>query len=121
MELIIQFVIALKRLVNLLLIESLVEELKNTSNRIILYGSCARGTDNSGSDMDLFVVTNNTDSVMETLSGFNFPTGFEDIRIPAVIKTPVELLEMKGPEKTFMEEVEQGIVLWEKAAGESRV
>jgi len=114
-------VIALKKLVNLLLIESLVEELKNTSNRIILYGSCAQGTDNSRSDMDLFVVTNNKDSVMETLSNFKFPRGFEDIRIQAVIKTPVELLEMKGPEQAFIEEVEQGIILWEKAASESRV
>lgn len=113
--------VALKRLLNLLLIEPLVEELKNTSIRIILYGSCAQGTDTAGSDMDLFVVTNNRESVMETLSSFKFPRGFEDIRIQAVVKTPVELLEIKEPDQAFIEEVEQGIVLWEKAASESRV
>jgi predicted nucleotidyltransferase len=114
-------VIALKKLVNLLLIESLVEELKNTSNRIILYGSCAQGTDTSGSDMDLFVVANNKERVMETLTSFKFPKGFEDIRIQAMVKTPVELLEIKDPDRAFVEEVEHGIVLWEKAASESRV
>lgn len=114
-------VIVWKRLVNLLLIEPLVEKLKNPSKRVILYGSCARGTDNFGSDMDLFVVTNNKDGVLETISSFQFPKGFEDIRIQAVIKTPVELLGIKGPDQAFIEEVEQGIVLWEKAASESRV
>ena len=114
-------VIALKKLVNLLLIESLVEKLKNISNRIILYGSCAQGTDVSGSDIDLFIVTGHKDSVMEMLSSFKFPSGFEDIRIQAVVKTPVELLEIKGPDQAFIEEVEQGIILWEKVASESRV
>jgi predicted nucleotidyltransferase len=113
--------IAFKKLVNLLLIEPLVEGLKDTSNRVILYGSCAQGTDNSNSDFDLFIVSNNKDKVMETLNNFKFPKGFEDIRIQTVVKTPVELLEMKEPDHAFIEEVEQGIVLWEKVASESRV
>jgi predicted nucleotidyltransferase len=114
-------VIALKKLVNLLLIEPLVEELRNASNRIILFGSCARGTDTSVSDMDLFVVANNRERVMEILSNFKFPRGFEEIHIQVVVKTPVELLEVKGSAQPFLEEVEQGIVLWEKAASESRI
>jgi predicted nucleotidyltransferase len=114
-------VIAFKKLVNLLLIEPLVEELKNKSNRVILYGSCADGIDTSESDVDLFVVSNNKDRALETVSNFKFPQGFEDIHIQAVVKTPIELLEMKGPDQAFIEEVEQGIVLWERVASESRV
>jgi len=114
-------VLELKKLVNLLLIEPLVEELKKISNRVILYGSCAQGTDTSESDLDLFVVTNDKDRVLETLSNFKFLKGFEDIHIQAVIKTPVELLEMKGPDQAFLEEVERGVVLWERVASESRV
>jgi hypothetical protein len=38
-----------------------------------------------------------------------------------VIKTPVELLDGEEPEQAFIEEVERGIVLWEKVASESRV
>jgi len=114
-------VIEFKKLVNLLLIEPLVEELKKASSRVILYGSCAQGTDTSESDLDVFIVSNDKDSVLEILSNFKFPKGFEDIHIQAVVKTPVELLEMKEPEQAFIEEVERGTVLWERAASESRV
>lgn len=110
-----------KKLVNLLLIEPLAEELKNVSNRIVLYGSCAQGTDNSESDVDLFVVSNNKDKVLDSVNNFKFPQGFEGIHIQAVVKTPVELLEIKEPEQAFIEEVERGIILWERVASESRV
>jgi hypothetical protein len=45
--------------------------------------------------------------------------GYENIHIQAVIKTPVELLQGEATDSSFMEEVERGIVLWERAAGES--
>jgi len=110
-----------KKMVTLLLIEPLVEELKKMSSRIILYGSCALGTDNSDSDLDLFIVSNNKEKAANVISGFTFCKGFENIRIQSVIKTPVELLERGELERTFLEEVERGIVLWEKIANESRV
>jgi DNA-binding transcriptional ArsR family regulator len=46
-----------KKMVNLMLVEPLVEELKKVSNRIVLHGSCAIGTDTSESDKDLIVVS----------------------------------------------------------------
>jgi predicted transcriptional regulator len=110
-----------KKMVNLMLIEPLVEELKKVSSRIILYGSCALGTDNSDSDLDLFIVSNSKEDVSNVISGFTFPRGFENIRIQSVIRTPVELLERGESERTFMEEVERGMVLWEKVGSESRV
>lgn len=113
--------IEFKKLVNLMLIEPLVEDLKKISSRIILYGSCAIGTDTSKSDIDLFIVSKSKKGVSNLIGGFTFPTGFESIHIQPVIKTPVELLEERESERTFMEEVERGIVLWEKLASESRV
>jgi DNA-binding transcriptional ArsR family regulator len=113
--------IQFKKMVNLMLIELLVEELKKISSRIILYGSCALGTDNSDSDLDLFVVANSREDVSNVISGFTFPRGFENIHIQSVIRTPVELLERGESERTFMEEVERGIVLWERVGSESRV
>ena len=110
-----------KKMVNLMLIEPLVEELKKMSSRIILYGSCALGTDNSESDIDLFIVSNSKEDVSNVISGFTFPRGFENIHIQSVIRTPVELLEGGESEQTFMEEVERGIVLWGKVVSESRV
>lgn len=113
--------IELKKLVNLMLIEPLVEELKKVSSRIILYGSCALGMDTSQSDADLFIVSTSKKGVSNVVSGFAFPTGFENINIRPVIKTPVELLRGGESARTFMEEVERGMVLWEKVAGEPRV
>lgn len=114
-------VIEFKKLVNMALIEPLVEELKNISSRIVLYGSCAQGMDTSESDVDLFVVSDNKEKVLEAVSNFRFSQGFEEVRIQPVVKSPVELLEAKGAEQAFIQEVEQGIVLWERVASESRV
>jgi predicted nucleotidyltransferase len=104
-----------------MLVEPLIEELKKISNRIVLYGSCALGTDTSESDLDLFVVSDSKKDVSDTISNFKFPRGYENIHIQSVIKTPVELLEEDESEQAFIKEVERGIVLWERAASESRV
>jgi DNA-binding transcriptional ArsR family regulator len=114
-------VIEFKKMVNLMLVEPLVEELKKISNRIVLYGSCALGIDTSESDLDLFVVSNSKEDVSNAISAFRFPAGYESIHIQSVIKTPVELLEGGDSERAFLEEVERGIVLWERVASESRV
>ena len=55
------------------------------------------------------------------MSNFKFPRGFENIHIQSVIRTPVELLEGEESERSFIEEVDRGILLWEKVASESRV
>jgi len=111
----------LKKIINLLLIEPLVETLKGISNRVVLYGSCSQGTDASESDLDLFVVSNDKQNVSDTIHNFTFPRGYENIHIQSVIKTPVELLESGESERTFLEEIERGLELWEKIANESRV
>ncbi len=114
-------IIEFKKLVNTILIESLIERLKDISSRIVLYGSCAQGTDTSQSDLDLFIVSNDKEGVMEAISNFSFSQGFEDIHIQPVIKSPAELLEAGESEQAFLEEVERGIVLWERVANEPRV
>jgi predicted nucleotidyltransferase len=113
-------VVELKKIVNLMLVEPLAEDLKKISSRIVLYGSCAFGTDTSESDIDLFIVANKKKEAANVIGDFRPPKGYENIHIQAVIKTPVELLEGGESERSFMEEVERGIVLWERAAGESR-
>jgi len=110
-----------KKMVNLMLVEPLAEELKKMSNRIVLYGSCAIGTDTSESDLDLFVVSNSKEDVSNVISSFKFSRGFENIHIQSVIRTPVELLEGGESERTFIEEVDRGVILWERVASESRV
>jgi predicted nucleotidyltransferase len=110
-----------KKLINILLIESLTQQLKNVSKRIILYGSCAQGTDNSKSDVDIFIVTNERDRVIRIIDNFHFPQGYEGLHVQAIIKTPTELLKIGESEQVFLNEVEKGITLWESAANESRI
>lgn len=107
-----------KKLINMMLIEPLIEKLKNRASKIVLYGSCAQGNDISQSDLDLFIVSNNRERVMQEIDSFSFPQGFDDIHIQPVIKTPTELLEAGESEQAFLTEVEQGITLWERATGE---
>lgn len=105
----------LKKLTNILLVEPLVEKLKPLAAKAVLYGSCAQGSDTSQSDMDLFVVSDNRGKVMRTVRSFRFPQGFENIEIRPVVKSAVELLESEESQQAFLSEVDQGIVLWEKA------
>ncbi len=114
-------VVEYKKLVNLILMEPLVEELKRIATRIILYGSCAQGTDTSRSDFDLFIVTNHKQDAREILNGFVLPKGYEDLVVQPVIKTPVELLEAGDSERAFIAEVERGIILWERKDSEPGV
>lgn len=114
-------IVALKKIINILLIEPLLEKLKKLSNRVVLYGSCALGTDTSESDIDLFVVSSRKKEASNTISSFKFPKGYEDIHIQPVIKTPIELLKGGESGQAFMEEVESGVMLWEKAANGPRV
>jgi len=107
-----------KKIVNLSLIEPLLEKLKKVSNRAILYGSCATGTDTSDSDMDLFIVSGKKKEVAKIISDFKFPRGYEHVAIQYIVKTPVELLETSNSEQAFIREVESGLVLWEKSAHE---
>jgi predicted nucleotidyltransferase len=108
----------LKRLTNILLIEPLLEELKAVASRVILYGSCAQGTDTSRSDMDLFIVSDNREKVMQAISDLCFPQGFESIEIRPVIKNPVELLQEGEDQPAFLSEADRGILLWERLSGE---
>jgi predicted nucleotidyltransferase len=111
----------LKRLINIVLIEPLVEELKGISSKIVLYGSCAQGVDTSQSDLDLFVASNKRKQAISVIENFTFPQGFESINIQPVVKNHAEILRAGQAEQTFLDEVEQGIVLWERASGERKV
>ena len=111
----------LKRLINIVLIEPLVEELKDISSKIVLYGSCAHGTDTSQSDLDLFVASDKRKQAISVIENFTFLQGFESINIQAVVKSHDEILRAGRAEQAFLDEVEQGIVLWERALGERKV
>lgn len=110
-----------KILSNLLLIEPLVERLKPYSHKIILYGSWAQGTDAETSDIDLFIVTSDEDTVKSIVNKVSSSPKAANRSIQAVITTPADLLDHNEREKIFNKEVEQGKILWEKEINEDNL
>jgi predicted nucleotidyltransferase len=107
-------IIELKILINIMLLEPLVELIRHDASRIVLFGSCARGLDDSRSDVDLFITTFHREKMIEALDDFQFPRGYEIVRIKPVIKTPVELIMSEAADRLFIDEIEKGITLWER-------
>lgn len=95
---------------NLLDIQELIEQLKPHSRKIILFGSCARGEDNSESDIDLFVLADETekDTVMRKVSEYS-----SEREIKPVIFDAIEFIEMEKNDAVFYKEIMKGIELWE--------
>lgn len=83
-------------------------KVKKLSEKVILFGSCARGENISGSDIDLFVLTNSQEEVRGFIEKHNLNKKFQ-----LVIRTPLKFVEMKNKEPVFFEEVSRGITLWE--------
>ena len=89
-------------------IAQIVEQTKEFSLKIILYGSAARGENMSESDLDLFFLTRDPREVERFLG--KRPSGE---KIQGVIKNPLEMVRLKNNNPTFCRELEGGIVLWE--------
>jgi len=98
-----------KVLQNVLMLRQFVSKLKASSNKIILYGSAARGENDPGSDIDLFIISNDPHESKKAVSSLSGRK-----KIQAVIKTPSECSDIKKEDKVYYLEVERGIVLWER-------
>lgn len=102
--------------------ENLVEltELKNRllpiAKRMILFGSAAQGEDTSASDIDLFIISDHSDDVFSVIQAFEF-----EREIKPIVQTPLEYAISRTKDKAFYEQVERGIVLFEKEADEERL
>ena len=86
----------------------LVNKLKETSEKIILFGSCATGKDTSESDMDLLILTNEKEKVNKLIINKKF-----DRKIQAVVVNAADLMKIKEKDKAFYQEINKGITLWD--------
>lgn len=105
----------------IVLLQPLIDKLKKITKKIVLYGSCAEGTDTSESDIDLFIISEQKGKVLRIIENYSLGKGFEGIKIQPVIQTPIELLRSEKKDKEFLSLVREGIVLWEKPTDESRL
>ncbi len=105
----------LKILSNLLRIESLVEDLKPLAHRIILYGSNSNGTNDQQSDIDLLVVTTNTDKPIAEEKINDYQKANADLpKIQAAIKNTLQWTSLEGKDPTYFKEILKGINLWDR-------
>jgi len=100
---------------NLVQLAELVNNLQPVARRIVLYGSAAQGTDTSDSDIDLFILTDDRESVNKTVHNFA-----SDREIKPVVESPVDFAVAQSKDKAFFDQVARGIVLYEKEADEQR-
>ena len=94
---------------NVTLAEELIKKIKFFSEKIILFGSCARGEDTPESDLDLFVVGREKDKMRKLVAPQK-----EGRKVQWIIKTPQEFIVLNKKEPVFYEEIQRGVILWDK-------
>lgn len=97
---------------NLINMAPLVSALEGSATRVILYGSAASGTDTAESDLDLFVIADDPDSISAAIRRFQ-----GDRPITPVIQTPEEYAASLTSDAGFMTEVKRGLTLLDKRSG----
>ena len=97
-------------------LEPLVESLKDSARRIILFGSYSTGTFSASSDLDLFIVSGKKSESLAKIAAFKRKTGL-DIR--PLIKDQIEWRKLEKSNPEFGDELAHGIALWEKPVDES--
>jgi len=91
------------------LLEPLILKMQPLSVRIVLFGSASRGEDAASSDIDLFILSKDSETIGQFLASFK-----TDRKIQPIILEPAEWPDFREREKVFFEEIEKGIVLWEE-------
>jgi len=100
----------LKILLNVNVIRGMVQELGGHAKRIILFGSCAEGTDVKSSDIDLLVLTEDNRKARETASAYGDQLGK---KVSAVVMNANEFRQLRSKDRPLYERINKGIVLWE--------
>jgi predicted nucleotidyltransferase len=100
-----------KVLFNVFTLSDLVDKVKQISDRIVLFGSCAEGTDVKDSDIDLFILTPDTETVNREARRCEQKI---DRKLSLIVVTPDELAKMKTRDKPLYERISRGMILWER-------
>lgn len=98
-----------KVLQNIASLEVIIKKIKPLAERVVLFGSCARGEDTKESDMDLLVISRDKEVIRSLV-----PETKAKRKIQLLVKTPQEYIQLETKEPVFLKEVEQGVVLWQK-------
>lgn len=94
---------------NLLNLKGLIKEIQPYCSQIILFGSCADGSNSQESDVDLFIKSEYKNRVRKLINKYET----SDFKIRPVIQDPLEIISSQKTDKVFFEQVKKGITLWE--------
>ena len=91
-------------------IHDLVRDLAPHSRRVVLFGSCAEGTDVFDSDIDLLVVSQEGNVVRRTVSVHRNTIGRE---VSPVGMSANRFRQLRSKDRAFYDRINSGITLWE--------
>jgi len=97
-----------KQLRTIFLIQPLINQLKEWSQKIILFGSAALGEDTSSSDIDLLIISKEKDKIYEIFSKAKIKN-----KVKLIVKNFLEWSKIKQKDKFFYEQINKGKVLWD--------
>ncbi len=93
---------------NLLGLQGLVREIQKYCYEIVLFGSCAGGSNTKESDIDLFILTEYKKEVRKIIAEYKTV----DVRYQAVIQDPLESAASKKEDNVFHGQIKKGITIW---------
>lgn len=100
-----------KKFENILDLNPLLLRIREVSNKIVLYGSCATGEDTVESDIDLFIISKEREKILREARK---QTRDAKREIKSIVVGVEEYLSMRNKKEPILEEVDKGIVLYEK-------
>ncbi|MDD5013071.1 MAG: nucleotidyltransferase domain-containing protein [Candidatus Pacebacteria bacterium] len=101
----------LKILQNIIQIYPLVEKIKPLSQKIVLFGSSARGTNTTESDIDIFVQSNNPEEIKRIIDSSELKE-----RIQLIVKMPKEMVVINKEKPLIFQEIDKGRILFDNYA-----
>lgn len=102
-------VIQFKILFNVYQLKQLIDNIKQDSRKVMLFGSCSEGTDMKDSDIDLFVLASDKEVVRRKISHFNRKS---EKKVAPIIVNANEFVKLKKDDEPLYGGIERGIVLW---------
>ena len=100
----------MKVLWNIWALRPFVRGMEGAARKILLFGSCAEGTDGPESDIDILILTNKGAAAGEKVSAFNRKSRRQ---LAPIIVDAMEFAAMRKEDRPLFERIDRGIVLWE--------
>jgi len=101
----------LKILFTLFQLDDLIKHAKPLSDRIILFGSSAEGTDVKESDIDVLLLTNEKSQLTDVVHKFNVKSLR---RIAPIILDAQGFSKLRRDDTALFDRISRGMVLWQK-------